>query len=151
MNKNLVPFSALGLENLVPSLRHSISIRVKKEKSWTNAGVFVVDNNRKIVSLNRKLISMWSLPQQIVSSQNDWQVVKFISKRCENSANFLIDIRKIYKQPDLDIKDSIKLKDGRIFERITKPQWSEGKIVGRIWMFREISLFESQFVDSTNH
>ena len=139
MNKNLVLFSALGLENLLPSLRHSISIsRVKKEKSWTNAGIFVVDNKRKIVSLNRKLISMWSLPQQIVTSQNDWQVVKFISKRCENSANFLIDVRKIYEQIDLEVHDSIKLKDGRIFEYITTPQWLEGKIVGRIWRFCEI-------------
>ncbi len=142
MNKNLVLFSALRLQNLVPSHINSISIsRVKKEKSWTNAGVFVVDNKRKIVSLNRKLISMWSLPQQIVSSQNDWQVVKFISLKCENSANFLIDVRKIYEQINLEVHDSIKLKDGLIFEYITSPQWLEGKIVGRIWMFQEIPRF----------
>ncbi len=149
MNKDIFTFSALELQNSVPSLRNNIAIgKVKKEKSCSTAGIFVVNSSRKIVSLNRKLISMWSFPQRIVSSQNDWQALQFISLKCENSENFLIDIRKIYDRLDLEIKDSIKLKDGRIFERITKPQWSEGKIVGRIWMFREISLFESQFVDS---
>ena len=115
-----------------------VTSRVKKNTSPATAGVLFVDNNRRIVSLNRKLIEMWSLPQSLIEEQNDRQVVKFLSLRFEDPRSFLREVREIYEQMDLEIHDWVFLKDSRIFERQTCPQWLEGEIVGRLWRFREI-------------
>lgn len=112
--------------------------RVKKNTNSTTAGILVVDNNRRVVTLNRKLIEMWSLPQSLIGERNDIQAVKFIALRFENPNSFLGEVEGIYEQMDLEIHDYVFLKDGKIFERYTSPQWLEGEIVGRLWRFREI-------------
>ena len=117
----------------------SVTSRVKKNPNPATAGVLFVDSNRRIVSLNRKLIEMWGLPQSLIEEQDDRQAVKFISFQFEEPRSFLREVRKIYEQMDLGIHDLVFLKDGRIFERQTNPQRLEGKIVGRLWRFREIS------------
>ena len=114
-------------------------IKVKEDSSQIATGVLVVDLKGKIVSLNRRFISMWNLSEETVSFQDDWQAIKLVSTQFENPVSFLKEARKIYEQVDLKIHDSIKLKDGRIFERITKPQLLNGVIVGRIWKFRQIT------------
>ena len=114
-------------------------IKVKEDSSQAAIGVLVVDFEGKITSLNKRFISMWNLSQEIVSLQNDWQAIELVSTQFENPALFLKEVKKIYEQIDLEIHDSIELKDSRIFERITKPQWSNGVIIGRIWKFRQIT------------
>ena len=113
----------------------------KKEENNIQAttGILVVDLKGRMVSLNKRFISMWNLSEETVSFLDDWQAIKLVSTSFENPASFLKEVRKIYKLIDLEIYDSIELKDGRIFERITKPQWLNGVIVGRIWKFRQIT------------
>ena len=111
----------------------------KKDNIQATTGILVVDLKGRIVSLNKRFISMWNLSEETVSFQDDWQAIKLVSTQFENPACFLIEARKIYEQVDLKIHDSIELKDGRVFERITKPQWLNCVIIGRIWKFRQIT------------
>ena len=127
-------FSQFSLQK---SKERKTIIKVKEDSSQVATGVLVVDLKGKIVSLNKRFISMWNLSEEVVSLQDDWQAIKLVSTSFENPASFLKEVRKIYKLIDLEIYDSIELKDGRIFERITKPQWLDGIIIGRIWSFRE--------------
>jgi hypothetical protein len=48
-------------------------------------------------------------------------------------------VGEVYDSPDLVIHDTISLKNGRVFERISQPQLVEEEIVGRIWINRELS------------
>ncbi|MGV2831646.1 hypothetical protein [Myxosarcina sp. GI1(2024)] len=112
---------------------------VINNNSQDTTGILVVDLKGRMISLNKNFISMWNLSQEIVSLQDDWQAIKLVSTQFENPASFLKEMRKIYDQRDLKIYDSIKLKNGRIFERLTKPQFLGGQIIGRIWIFRQIT------------
>lgn len=108
--------------------------------SQANAtGILVVDNNRKMVSLNRKFIEMWSLSSSIVMLQDEKLALEFAYSQVENPHIFIKEIQEIYIYMDLEIYDIIKLKDGRVFKRASQPQYLKDKIVGRIWTFREIT------------
>ena len=120
-------------------LKERKTIIKKENSSQVATGILLVDLKGKIVSLNKRFISMWNLSREIVSLQDDWQAIKLVSTQFEDPAFFLKEVEKIYEQIDLKIYDSVKLKDGRIFERTTKPQWLNGVIVGRIWLFRQIT------------
>ncbi len=108
-------------------------------KLEATAGILVVDSNRRMVSLNRKFIEMWRLPQPIIVSQDEDQALELVSKQVEDTESFLKRIQEIYTHTELEIYDTIKLKDGRIFERHSQPQYLKSKYVGRIWIFREMT------------
>lgn len=101
-------------------------------------GILVVDNKRRIVSLNRKFIEMWRLPKHIVGSQDDNQALAFVSEQLEAPKRFFIEVSDLYKQLHLEIHDAIDFKDGRRFERYSQPLWIEGENIGRTWIFREL-------------
>ncbi len=108
--------------------------------SQANAtGRLVVDSNRKIVSVNRRVIEMWDFPKNIVDLQDEKLALEFASNHLKNPESFLKKVQKIYMHMELKIHDTIKLKDGRIFERISEPEWFEDKIVGRKWIFHDIT------------
>ncbi|MDJ0597020.1 MAG: hypothetical protein QNJ72_44850 [Pleurocapsa sp. MO_226.B13] len=97
----------------------------------------VVNNQGKIVSLNRKFISIWKLPQDLVKKRCQWQVFQFIAEQLNNPQSFLIDIKNVHGQIGLKIKDQVLLRDGRSLLYLTECQYLEEKIVGRIWKFWE--------------
>ena len=112
---------------------------LSKGKVQAIAGILVVDSNRRMVSMNRKFIEMWRLPQHIIVSQDEDQALEFASKLVENSKSFLKSVQEIYIHMELEVHDTIKLKDGRIFERQSMAQFLESKCVGRIWKFCEMT------------
>lgn len=101
----------------------------------TKAGILVVDSSRKIVSLNRKFIEMWSLPQAVIVSKDDQMALELAAKLVEDQKSFINSVKEIYMYGQLDVYDTIQLKNNRIFKRHSSPQLFGEKIVGRIWFF----------------
>ena len=48
-------------------------------------------------------------------------------------------VKKVYAELEGESDDVLLLKDGRVFERISKPQSVDDKIVGRVWSFRDVT------------
>ncbi|WP_341527047.1 PAS-domain containing protein [Nostoc sp. UHCC 0302] len=112
---------------------------LSQRRIQANAGILVVDSSRRMVSLNRKFIEMWSFPQQVIVSQDEVQALELASSLVEDSELFIERIKEIYMQTDLEAYDTFTLKDGRMFERCSLPQYLKDECVGRIWKFREIT------------
>ncbi len=110
----------------------------------TADGVLVVDKDGKEVLLfNQRFLDLWQVPESVIQTitetKDDGPLLAYVTTQCKDSEVFYKKVLELYGQPDLESIDVIELRDGRIFERFTKPQRIGGVTVGRVWSFRDIT------------
>lgn len=105
----------------------------------TADGILVVNDEGKMAGLNQRFIDMWRIPESIVSSKNDNQALAYVLDQLKDPEGFLTKVRELYSQPDAESFDALEFKDGRLFERYSRPQRIGERVVGRVWSFRDVT------------
>lgn len=105
----------------------------------TADGILVVDRNGQVTSYNSTFARMWQLPLEVVESKDDQKLLNFVVAQLKDGEEFLNRVRGVYANPDAESFDTLELKDGVIFERVSQPQRLEGASIGRVWCFRDVT------------
>ncbi|MCG3114049.1 MAG: PAS domain S-box protein [Candidatus Manganitrophus sp. SA1] len=105
----------------------------------TADGILVVDQGGKIERFNQKFIQMWNVPGDIVALREDDQALAHLLDQLKDPEGFLKKVRELSQQSDKESDDLLEFKDGRVFERYSKPQRIGGENVGRVWSFRDVT------------
>ncbi|MHB8586511.1 MAG: PAS domain S-box protein [Thermoplasmatota archaeon] len=105
----------------------------------TADGILVVDLHGKIVSYNETFLTLWELPRAALKGANDRTLLAAAVEKLADPTSFLSRVEDRYANPDREGFDIIHFKNGRIFERFSRPQRVGGKPVGRVWSFRDVT------------
>jgi len=105
----------------------------------TADGILAIDSNRRIQVFNQKFLDMWQLPRPDAESDETRQLFALAREQLEDPEAFVARVEELYRRSDATSLDILRLKDGRLFERYSQPQIMDGKIVGRVWSFRDIT------------
>jgi diguanylate cyclase (GGDEF)-like protein/PAS domain S-box-containing protein len=105
----------------------------------TADGLMVVDNAGKIQSYNRKFAEMWGLSEEVLQTRDNAKAVNDVLALLKDPDAFLARINELHSDPDAESFDLLEFKDGRVYERYSKPQRVSGQTVGRVCSFRDIS------------
>lgn len=105
----------------------------------TADGIIVMSLDRQIITCNQKFIEMWDIPPAIIDHKDGEALVDHIKSSIENPDDFSKKLQATYEDPTSTISETLTLKDGRIFERYSQPQYLEGVPVGRVASFRDIT------------
>lgn len=103
----------------------------------TGNGIFVIDWRGRVASMNRRFSAMWGLPEELLMRQDDVEIVDFVSSAVVEEAVIRDRLREIVDSTETD--DLLHLKDGRVFQCKSLPQYLEDRIIGRVFGFYDIT------------
>jgi PAS domain S-box-containing protein len=103
-------------------------------------GILLVSPEGRMLSFNRRFVELWDLPEEVVATRSDAEVLRAIESKLADPQDFYDRVAYLYAHPDERSRDEIDLSDGRIVERYSSPVTSaEGELFGRVWYFRDIT------------
>jgi len=105
----------------------------------TADGIITVDKKRRVTNYNRRFVEMFGIPQVVLDSNLDYNVVAFVQRQMKDPNRFIRTTEELFEHPELDRSDILEVEDGRIFERYSRPQLVGGAIIGRVVSFRDIT------------
>ena len=119
-------------------LEESLSL-VRATLESTADGILVVDTNGKLTNYNHRFQEMWGIPDSLVQTGADDQLLAFVLDQLHDPTEFISGVKALYAHPEIESFDVLKFKDGRTFKRYSRPQKIGNQIVGRVWSFRDVS------------
>ena len=131
--------SALNERNITADLLEKNLSLLTSTFEATADGILVVDLENTIVTYNRQFIEMWQIPADIIKSCDTKKTINYVLAQLKNADEFAETTKKLVSRPELRNFDILNFKDGKIYERYSQPQMLDGKVVGRVLSFRDIT------------
>ncbi len=127
------------------------SRRTEMELRWKTAfleaqsesspdGMLVVNAEGERLHVNRRLVDIWKIPQEILDDPVDETLLQYLVEMTRHPQRFMDRVRYLIANPEQSSQDEIELRDGRVLDRYTSAVVGrDGSYFGRIWSFRDIT------------
>ena len=127
-----------GRKEYEDQLAQSVSLLRATIESSAN-GLLVVGLHGKVTLYNNRFAEMWRIPAELMVQGENAALLKAVFDQLIEPASFNQRVEEISQHPESESFDTIKFKDGRVFERVTRPQRLGDKIIGRVWSYRDVT------------
>ena len=106
----------------------------------TTDGILVVNRSGKIISYNKQFRRIFNHIDEVLEAGDDTAAIESVLNQLKDPDQFVSKINYLYDNPLVESFDTIELKDGRILERFSCPQFLDGEPIGRVWNFRDVTV-----------
>jgi PAS domain S-box-containing protein len=104
----------------------------------TADGILAVGPDNNVLYANERFADIWRIPKKIMASKDDALLLQSVLDQLCDPLIFLKKVQDLYRSRKESF-DTINFKDGRVFERLSRPLIQGSKIQGRVWSFRDIT------------
>lgn len=105
----------------------------------TADGILVTDLHGRIRNFNHRFAALWDVPQGLLLGRDDDAVLEWMRCSVADPHGYVQRLAAIDDATMLQTTDVMQLQSGRVLERVTLPQCSRGRPIGRVFSFRDIT------------
>ncbi len=105
----------------------------------TDDGILVTDLAGRIRNFNRRFAALWNIPDEMLARREDDAVLEWMRRSVVEPGTYMRRLASIDDTMMLQASDVLKLRSGKVLERLATPQCSAGRPIGRVFSFRDIT------------
>jgi PAS domain S-box-containing protein len=125
---------------------HLVS-QLQSSMDATAEGILAVDLEGKVINLNRRFATMWSLPEEVLVGRSANNIVSHLNSCLLNADEFSASLQEMLLAPQSETEDLLALIDGRYFVCVSKPEFLRDRLVGRVISMRDITAMKKVETD----
>ena len=103
------------------------------------SGILVVNTEGKMTACNSRFLEIWRISGETAAQGDDRALLKLVQEQVQEPEKFVRRVAELYQHPEQESYDIILFKDGRVYDRVSRPQRLGDKIIGRVWSFRDVT------------
>jgi PAS domain S-box-containing protein len=103
----------------------------------TADGILVVGRDGEVLEVNRRFVELWRVPSEVLAAGRDQRLFQHALDQLADPEAFAREVTRLYGT-DEERTDTVVLRDGRAFERFTRPLTVKGARA-RLWSFRDVT------------
>src|SRR5688500_13777404 len=123
-------------------LRESVSL-LRATLDSTADGILVVNREGRVSGFNRQFLDLWNIPDFVAAGGSDDELISYVIDQLRDPEGFQARVHAVYAAPEAESFDELRFRDGRVFERYSRPQRRDSEVVGRVWSFRDVTQRET--------
>ena len=123
--------TARELETLLSELRATLDSAAD--------GTLVCGLDRSVRAFNQGLAQLWGLPRELLLERNDAAVYAYMADQVVDAGAYAERMAAIEREPMQESTDILELRSGMVLEMRSVPQLSQGRPVGRVYSYRDIT------------
>ncbi len=104
----------------------------------TADGILAVGIENDVLYVNERFAELWQIPPEVLASKNNSILLRHVLDQLSEPQSFLEMVQELYKS-NKESFDILNFKDGRVFERLSRPLMEGEAMMGRVWSFRDIT------------
>ncbi len=105
----------------------------------TNDGILVTDLAGRIRNFNRRFAALWSVPENLLVKGQDDAVLDWMRRSTADPGAYMRRLASIESGVNSRSADVLRLRSGKVFERVVTPQFNQGQAIGRVYAFRDVT------------
>jgi diguanylate cyclase (GGDEF)-like protein/PAS domain S-box-containing protein len=105
----------------------------------TGDGILVTNTAGAVRHYNRRFVELWNVPPGLLDAHDDLSLFAHLAACVKDEATYADQLGVIASDPEMQCTDVVLLRSGRMLERVTLPQTSRSRVVGRVYSFRDLT------------
>jgi len=102
-------------------------------------GMLVCSLDNHVRAFNQRLAQLWNIPRERLLERDDAAVYAHMSSQVVDARHYADRLAAIAREPMHESTDIIELRSGVVLEMRTVPQFSQGRPVGRVYSYRDVT------------
>lgn len=98
-----------------------------------------LQEDKRLIIYNRRYLELLDIPYNHDGEYDYNKGIKLTYEKVKDKKNFMDRVTYLYEHPEETARDIFELVNGRIINRLSMPYRHDGKIIGRVWIYRDIT------------